>query len=305
MLAMDLKGFIKEAHKLTKATVPENITFALDYPEHDEIWVKGDATQLQQVMLNLVTNALYAVRERDNPEILVDLELVTCDEQMQVQFPEMDHAINWCCLSCRDNGVGMDASMIEHAFEPFFTTKPIGEGTGLGLSMVYGAVQNHRGFIDLQSEPNRGTEISIYLPMYQGSPVEIRGQDEGEVDGTGYTILLVDDEPDLRHVLADVLRQSQFMVLQAADGAQAVERFEVHHAEISLILMDVVMPNKGGVTAAREIREIDGSVPIIFQTGYGEATQLEAAAAISNSEAIQKPVQIPELMKLIMSKIKG
>ena len=309
MHAMDLKGFIKEAHKLAKATVPENINFSLDYPIHDEIWVKGDGAQLQQVLLNLVANAVHAVRACNHAEIQMRLKLLTSDETMRLKYPEMVHVSKWCCLSCQDNGIGMDSKTQERVFEPFFTSKPIGQGTGLGLSMVYGAVQNHQGFIDLQSKPNQGTEISIYLPLYQAGPVELSGEDENEdedeVDGSDITILLVDDEPSLRQVLTDVLRHSHFRVLQAVDGLQAVERFREQHDEISLVLMDVVMPNKGGVTAAREIREIDATVPIIFQTGYGETTQLEAAAAIPHSESIQKPVQISELMKLIMDKIKG
>ncbi|NWF35671.1 PAS domain S-box protein [Mariprofundus sp. KV] len=305
MQAMDLKVFMKEAHKLAHASVPENISFRLDYPRSDEMWIKGDAGQLQQVLLNLVTNAQHAVSGCEKPEIEVKLAVVRpeSDSRLVTRFPEMANEEVWCCLSCSDNGRGMNAGLLDRVFEPFFTTKPVGEGTGLGLSMVYGAVQNHRGFIDLQSEPDKGTQVSIYLPLYSAEPVEIRGHDEAVVDGAGFTILLVDDEESLRQVLAEVLRHSGFSVLQAVDGEQAVEVFETQQSEIDLVLMDVVMPNKGGVTAAKEIRDIDATVPIIFQTGYGEATQLEAAASIPHSDAIQKPVVISVLMELIMRRV--
>jgi len=192
---------------------------------------------------------------------------------------------------------------MEHIFEPFFTTKQVGEGTGLGLAMVYGAVQNHKGIIDVKSEAGKGTSVSIYLPLHERKKIGKAVSRELNVDGSGLKILIVDDEEELRHVLAEVLGYNGFTVLQAEDGEQAVELFEKHESDIALILMDVVMPNMGGVVAAKEIRNMNQSVPIIFQTGYGEKTQLEAAAAIKNSDALHKPVQIPELMKLIVLKI--
>lgn len=303
MHAMDLKGFIKEAYKLAKATVPENISFTLDYTPHEDLWVKGDATQMQQVLLNLVANAQHAVRSCEKPEIVVELQVVWPDENTLAEFPEMASQEQWCCLSCSDNGCGMDAGLLERVFDPFFTTKAVGEGTGLGLSMVYGAVQNHRGFIKLNSEPEKGTKVSICLPLYSGEAIEVKGRDEADVDGSGFTIMLVDDEESLRQVLSEVLRHSGFNVLQAVDGEEAVSLFEKRLSEIDLVLMDVVMPNMGGVAAAKEIRKISGAVPIIFQTGYGEQTQLDAAASIAHSDAIQKPVEIPVLMELIMSKL--
>ncbi|PJA32235.1 MAG: hybrid sensor histidine kinase/response regulator [Zetaproteobacteria bacterium CG_4_9_14_3_um_filter_53_7] len=305
MHAMDLAGFIKEAYKLAHAGIPENISFRLDYAPGEDFWIKGDATQLQQVLLNLVTNARHAVKDSEKPEIEMKLEIVAPDALMRARFAEMADESEWCCLSCSDNGCGMNHQLVERIFEPFFTTKTVGEGTGLGLAMVYGAVQNHKGIIDVQSVPGEGTRFSVYLPLHKTQAARVVSQDDAEVDGKGMTILLVDDEEGLRHVLADVLRHNSFMVLQASDGEQAVEMFEKHEADIKLVLMDVVMPNKGGVVAAREIRQINATVPIIFQTGYGEQTQLQAAASISNSDSLQKPVQVPVLMKLILSKIDG
>ncbi|OIO74499.1 MAG: hypothetical protein AUJ57_02100 [Zetaproteobacteria bacterium CG1_02_53_45] len=305
MHAMDLKAFIKEAHKLADAGIPENIRFKLDYPLDQDVWIRGDATQMQQVLLNLVTNAQHAVKESEKPEIEIKLDIVAPDTLLRSRFTEMANESDWCCLSCSDNGCGMNHELVERIFEPFFTTKVVGEGTGLGLAMVYGAVQNHKGIIDVQSQPGAGTCIAIFLPLHKAKAAKTVTQDETEVDGQGLTILVVDDEEDLRRVLADVLRHNGFRVLQASDGEHAVEMFEAHQADIHLVLMDVVMPNKGGVVAAREIRAINAFVPIIFQTGYGEQTQLQAAASISNSDSLQKPVRMAVLMKSIMRKIGG
>jgi len=303
MHAMDLKGFIKEAYKLADASVPENISFRLQYPSGEDIWIKGDAGQLQQVLLNLVTNAQYAVAHSNSPEIVVELSSVQPDSRLLAKYPEMESHDSWCCLSCSDNGCGIDSTLIERAFEPFFTTKAVGKGTGLGLAMVYGAVQNHHGIVEISSELNQGTVVTIYLPVHKAEAVKEIRQDEVEVDGQGMMILLVDDERGLRDVLSDVLTLNGFVVLQASDGEQAVELYEKQRAQIKLVLMDVVMPVMGGVIAARKIRELSSDVPIIFQTGYGEKTQLDAAAAIARSYSLQKPVQIPELMKMIVERI--
>jgi len=305
MQSMDLKAFIKEAHRMAHASIPENIRFTLEYPSDNDFWVKGDATQLQQALLNLVTNAHHAVEDTDHPVISVELSKLEPDRMLLVKHAELAKHDGWCCLKCSDNGAGIDSGLLERVFEPFFTTKPVGEGTGLGLAMVYGAVQNHQGIIDISSELGSGTTVSIYLPLHRAESGNVVRQDEVAVDGQGWTVLLVDDETELRQVLADVLRHNGFTVLQASDGEQAVDMFTRHRSKITLVLMDVVMPNKGGVVAARDIREISDDVPIIFQTGYGEQTQLDAAAAIGNSESLQKPVQIPQLMKMIVAKIQS
>ena len=305
MHAMDLNGFVKEAFKLAHASIPENISFRLDYPRGENFWIRGDATQLQQLLLNMVTNAFHAVKDCENPDIEVKVATVVPGTLLLARHAEVASDGNWCCLSFSDNGSGIKAELLDRIYEPFFTTKAVGEGTGLGLAMVYGAVQNHRGMIDVQSVPGEGTCFSVYLPLHKSKAVKPVSQDDAEVDGQGLTVLLVDDEEELRKVLAAVFRHNGFRVLQACDGEHAVEMFEQHESDINLVLMDVVMPNKGGVVAAREIRDMNATVPIVFQTGYGEQTQLQAAASISHSDSLQKPVQIPILMKLILNKIDG
>jgi len=296
---MDMTVFIKEAYKLANAALPENVSFRLNYPTDGlHICTNSDATQLQQVLLNMVTNAHHAVINVEKPEIALELDR----EVPPAGVLELNHEIRsdtgWCRIRCSDNGCGMSSDTLEHIFEPFFTTKGVGEGTGLGLAMVYGAIQNHHGIIDVDSAPGQGTKISIWLPLYLEAvaPV-VAGVDEFSVDGSGKTVLLVDDEQELRGVLAEVLRRSKFSVLLASDGEQAVDLFRSRLSQIDLVLMDVVMPNKGGLLAAKEIRDMDAYVPIIFQTGYGEKTQLEAVASVSFSSALKKPVQISELLK--------
>jgi len=296
---MDLRGFIKEVQKLVQASLPENIAFALDCPMTEPVWIHGDATQLQQVLLNLVVNARHAVSGKPDGRIILQLGHDHPDAQLMAEHAQASSDEGWCYLRCTDNGCGIEPAALEHIFDPFFTTREAGQGTGLGLAMVYGAVQNHSGIIDVQSSEGEGTVFTIYLPLRSAREVDFSDDNDVCIDGTGKGILLVDDEPGLRLVLAEVLQQNGFAVWVASDGEEAVDLFRKNSNSIDLVLMDVVMPNMGGVAAAEEIRAMHADLPIIFQTGYGEDTQLTAAQTISHSESLQKPVKIPELLLLI------
>ena len=301
---LDMHAFIKEAYKLAHAALPENISFQLNYPtDGDHIWISGDVTQLQQVLLNLITNSSHAVKDVEKPEIALELDHEPPSIDLLGQNLDVHSDSGWCRICCIDNGCGMNEETLDHIFDPFFTTKGVGEGTGLGLAMVHGSIQNHHGIIDVESTPGRGTTISIWLPLHQEKVIQVVDAHEFSVDGSGKTVLLVDDEDELRGVLAEVLRHSKYSVLLASDGEQAVEVFRKHRSEIDLVLMDVVMPNKGGVLAANEIRDIDANVPIIFQTGYGEQTQLDAVASVANSDSLHKPVLVPVLLKKMVEMI--
>jgi len=295
---VDLCSFIKEAYKLAAASLPENIALELDYDRADT-WVHGDPTQLQQLILNLVTNARHAVKDSADPVIRLTLSHDTPPQVLLDEHMELISDSGWCCIRCRDNGCGISAGNLEHIFEPFFTTRGVGEGTGLGLAMSYGAVQNHRGLIDVQSVVGEGTTFSIYLPLSQTGEAEVIDQIDYSVDGRGRGVLVVDDNEQLRDVLANVLRFNGFTVWQASDGELALSEYRKYQEQIALVLMDVVMPNMGGVAAAQAIRGMDRQLPIIFLTGYGEEAQLQAAATIVHSASLGKPVAMPDLIGMI------
>ncbi len=305
MAVMDLRPFFKETSKLVDASLPENIRFGLCCAEDAPLTVNADATQLQQVVMNLITNAKHAVADIEQPEIelIIDREAPS-PSQLETYTWDM-HGEDWCRISCRDNGCGIARADLEHIFDPFFTTRGPGEGTGLGLAMVFGAVQNHHGMIDVQSSLGEGTTFTLYLPCYESEAVEIDVESTVTIDGGGRTILLVDDEPELRRILAELLKGEGFHVLEAVDGREAVRIFDAEGDSIDLIVMDVVMPNMGGVAAAVEIRQRNADVPILFQTGYGEQAQIQAAGAIDNAQSLKKPVMIPELFRAIDAAIKG
>ncbi|MDQ6959725.1 MAG: PAS domain S-box protein, partial [Mariprofundaceae bacterium] len=215
---LNLCSFIKEAHKLAEASMPENIRLDLDISNAEHVCVKADATQLQQVLLNLVTNARHAVQDIVGSDgqgrILIEVDSRQPPTELLQEHTEMIADDQWCCIRCVDNGCGIKPETMEHIFEPFFTTKEVGKGTGLGLAMVYGAVQNHHGLIDITSAPGDGTTVSIWLPQDSAEVASVIDEIAMDVDGGGSVILLVDDEVSLRKVLVEVLQQNGFFVLE-------------------------------------------------------------------------------------------
>ncbi|MDX8381448.1 MAG: PAS domain S-box protein [Ghiorsea sp.] len=305
MRPVDLGSFIKEIHKLTEASVPENIKFRVDTSLGKDCWVDADATQLQQVLLNLISNAKDALENKDVGTISISLDHNQPPYALLGKHLELDHKAGWYRISCVDNGCGISEEDKGHVFEPFFTTKVVGKGTGLGMAMVYGAVESHRGLIDIQAADGGGTEVQIWLPKRIDKVIHLEEESLLHVDGRGKTLLLVDDDQQLRSVLSEILRENGFFVLQAFDGDDAVRMYKENIKKISVVLMDVVMPNKGGVMAAKKIRELTPNMPIIFQTGYGEKTEVAAAAAVPGSQALQKPVHMQKLLKAISTLLRG
>jgi CheY-like chemotaxis protein len=170
-----------------------------------------------------------------------------------------------------DNGMGMDTETLQRIFEPFFTTKEVGQGTGLGLAVVYGIVKQHEGFIESESELGRGTTFKIYFPAVDEAIDDIeepQGEQYEFVPGGTETILIAEDEPSLRALTQDILKELGYRVLIAKDGEEALKLYKLHYQEIDLVLMDIVMPRKSGPEAYKQMRDFGGDVPVIFMTGY-------------------------------------
>jgi len=304
MNVMNMLAFVKETAKLAENSLPENIQFTLDYsPDVKESYIQGNLHQLQQVILSLVSNAKDAVNNVPEPKIRLSLNQEDPSPDMLLNYTGTHKEGEWQCLRCEDNGYGIAEEHINKIFDPFFTTKTVGEGTGLGLAMVYGAVQNHHGLITVESELDVGTSLSIYIPNHQVSELQLIGTNESFDQGKGQSILLVDDDEQLRDVLDEILKESGFKTLQASNGQEAVSIFTDNQHSIALVIMDVVMPIMGGVAAAKKIRNINADIPIIFQTGYGEQTQLDAAASIEHCDTLRKPLQVHELLTKIQEKL--
>src|SRR5208337_704780 len=170
-------------------------------------------------------------------------------------------------LSVSDNGIGMDAITMERIFEPFFTTKEVGKGTGLGLASSYGIVKQHNGYITVLSSPFKGTTFDIYLPLLK-APFTGEAYGTEDMKGGTETILVVEDDHDVRKLVTEILKSHGYAAMEAVDGDDAVRVYREHKEHIDLVILDVVMPGKSGKEALDEITRLDPQVKAIFVSGY-------------------------------------
>jgi PAS domain S-box-containing protein len=265
----------------------------VETPMESELWpVLGDARQIQQAILNICLNAVEAMPS--GGRLTIKTSNVTLDES----FPQNHLGVifgDYVCISITDTGVGMDQKIKTRIFEPFFTTKPTGEGSGFGLAMVYGVVKNHDGAIHVESTPNRGTEVQVFLPRFIERP-EKAVKPRVPKPKEGYTVLLVDDEEVIRQVARRMLEKGGFEVMLANDGQEAVRTYEENKGDIDIVLLDLIMPKMGGRETFRRLKEIDPKVNVVFTSGYRPQDRPEIGH-LTDAPFIQKPFQTEILIQ--------
>lgn len=269
--AVDVNEVVRELSTLLAETFPATIRFRLDLAA-DVPLLLADQSQFQQALMNLCINSRDAMLEPGGERSAGGtLKIVTASvegKELRQRFAGASED-RYVLVRVIDSGVGMDEATKGRIFEPFFTTKPPGKGTGIGLSVVYGIVDGHRGFIDVDTKPGQGASISLYFPVL---PVPTRSAPSREViepeRGTGETILLVEDEEMLLDLLQVFLEENGYKVLIARDGMEAVEMYEKHAHEISVVLSDMGLPKLGGWEAFRRMKIINPSVRCILASGY-------------------------------------
>ncbi|HEX5724364.1 MAG TPA: PAS domain S-box protein [Longimicrobiaceae bacterium] len=265
---LDLNAVVTDMQKMLRRLIGEDVHLHTEL-ETALARVRADPGQVEQVVLNLSLNARDAMP--GGGTLTLRTGNATLGEEVARRFGYVIPG-RYVLLSVRDTGHGMDAETAERAFEPFFTTKPSGRGTGLGLSTVYGIVKQSGGYIWIDSAPEVGTTVRIYLP-----PAEVEEPAEAErvptpapPPGGAETLLLVEDEDTVRVLARRVLERSGYTVLEARDGAQALVVASLHRGPLHLLLTDVVMPNLGGRELARRIRAERPELPVLFISGYAE-----------------------------------
>ena len=293
---LDLAPFLKEAVRFLQRTIPESIHIVLEMGP-DEYLVYADPAQMQQVLTNLAVNARDAMPE--GGELRLRLYRFTLQTGDRRPFPSME-AGEWIALSISDTGVGIPPEVLPHVYEPFFTTKGVGEGTGLGLSQVYGIVKQHEGFIDVESQVGKGSTFIIYL-----SPLAVQEEAPGEEAleetprGQGETILVVEDEPQVLGVCKAMLEHLGYGVLTALTGSQALDLYERRGEEIALVLADMVMPQTGGVELFQALRVRDPDVRVVVMTGYPLGIEGQKLAAQGIMAWVQKPLDLVQLAQVM------
>lgn len=263
---INLNDVINDTMKMLRRLISEEIevqikeTFKLSQ-------VYADPQQIGQILMNLAINSRDAMPE--GGRLVIETRNTVLDYNYCSSRPYTKPG-NYVEISVRDTGTGMDAETRQRIFEPFFTTKEVGMGTGLGLSVVYGIVKQHDGFIEAESEPGNGTTFKIYLPVTE-NPVENDASQHSLIIQRGTeTILVAEDEPSLRALAQDILEDLGYRVLLAENGEEALEKYKSHHKEIDLVLMDVIMPGKSGPETYKQMKEFAGEKPVIFTTGYSD-----------------------------------
>jgi two-component system cell cycle sensor histidine kinase/response regulator CckA len=294
----DINETVRRIEGLLRRIIGEDINLDIS-PAPVDLVVNADAGQLEQVLMNLATNARDAMPK--GGMLSIATSVVEAGAFPEEQEPEPGRS---CALvTVSDTGVGMDAKTREKIFEPFFTTKELGRGTGLGLSMVYGIIKQHNGQIHCYSEPGRGTTFRIYLPLLvrAAEPALTRESvpaTEKAMQGTE-TILVVEDYEVLRKLAVTTLGDYGYRVIEAVDGDDAVVKFRENRDAVSLVLCDVIMPGKNGREVLEEIRKLSADVKFVFMSGYPAGIIQEKSLLDKQSDIIGKPMPPTALVRKV------
>jgi signal transduction histidine kinase/ActR/RegA family two-component response regulator len=287
---------IREALRLLRASIPKTIDIITDLDENCSS-IMGNPTQMHQVVMNLCTNAYQAMRETGG-EIHVRLGEVNIgyEEMVQRIGIKMGPHLH---LVVQDDGVGMDATVLERIFEPYYTTKEPGQGNGLGLSVIHGIVKNHGGFITVESLPGRGSSFHVYLPtideMEQDIEVELRAAETGG----GERILLVDDEEQIVAMEKQMLEKLGYQVTACASSSEAWTVFSARPDQFDLMITDMTMPHMAGDRLTEKVLGLRPNLPVILCTGYSDMINEDKAAALGIRRFVMKPVEKNELARAI------
>jgi PAS domain S-box-containing protein len=295
--SVDLNGLVRELESMLQATFPKTISFHLELAP-DLPLITADKSQIHQVILNLCVNARDAMPAGGTLTLVTS---ITPGPDLTEMFSGVT-ADSYACIRVRDAGIGMTRQVKSHIFEPFFTTKERSKGTGLGLSVVYGVVNNHRGFVQVESEPGAGTSFIVYLPVKHFPAEQFGGDRTGAPrQNIPQTILLVEDEEMLRELGVSILESEGFRVLPAKDGVEAVALFEAHSDEIGLVVCDLGLPRLGGREAFLKMKETRPGVRAIVASGYLEPTIRSEMLKAGVIDTIQKPYDFNDLLAKIRS----
>ncbi len=293
---ISVKSLIDDLLGLLRRTLGEQIELRTHLQAEDEE-ICADETLIKQLIMNLCINSRDAMP--DGGSLIIE----TSAAQFDAEYCRMNSWAkpgSYLCLRVADTGCGIPAEAQEHIFEPFFTTKEVGKGTGLGLATVYAIVERHDGMIRLYSEPGQGTTFYVYFPKDKtAADLPQMREADAVLAGGSETILLAEDEELVRDLGERILTDAGYKLITAKDGAEAIRLVETHAQEISLAIIDVVMPKKSGRQVAEAIRKSSPCMPILFATGYSmDAVNAEDLIA-TGAKMIEKPYSRHDLLLLV------
>jgi two-component system cell cycle sensor histidine kinase/response regulator CckA len=293
---MNLNEVVEDMGRLLPRLIGEDIDLEIRTAKNLGA-IKADASQMEQVIMNLVVNARDAMP--NGGRLLIETSNEDLDSAYNAVHPVVRQG-SYILLAVSDNGMGMDAETQAHIFEPFFTTKPQGKGTGLGLATVYGVVKQSGGFVWVYSELGKGTSFKIYLPRVD-QPVVKSGSTQfvSEVPRGTETILLAEDEQDVREVAKEFLESGGYTVIEARDGAEALQLEEMHEGAIGLLITDMVMPGMNGQELAGRLQQKRAGLQTLYMSGYSERAAAESAQGDSSIRLLTKPFSRSALLRTV------
>jgi two-component system cell cycle sensor histidine kinase/response regulator CckA len=310
-VTLDVGELISESQVLLARLLPEDVKLDTQYGR-DLPKIRADKGQLETAVMNLVVNARDAVKSQGRPGVirirtarLSHAEAVALNYADPLAPPSREVAM----IEVSDNGDGIPPEVMKKIFEPFFTTKALGEGTGLGLSTVYGIVKQADGWIDVSSPPGDGAVFRIFLPVYDAPPEAKTETPKAkpvprDLSGAG-RILFVEDEDAVRGVAARLLRARGYEVIEASDGEEALAICEEEAGKIDLMISDVIMPGMDGPTLLKKARAYLGNAPVMFISGYAEADFSDMLEGEEGVTFLPKPIDIKTLAERVKQQLQG
>jgi two-component system cell cycle sensor histidine kinase/response regulator CckA len=289
---IDLNEILANFERMVQHIIGEYIEMRITYKAGLPL-IKADSAQINQILLNLMVNAREAMP--DGGKLTIETDLLYIDEKRTPLFADAQRGY-YVLISITDTGIGMDKEMLTKIYEPFFTTKS--HGTGLGLSVVYGIVKQHAGFIDVQSRPGKGTSFRIYFPSVEEADAVIQKEQSFIMTGNE-TVLIIEDDDEFRKVESAILEKLGYKVYMASNGIEGIEVFKAKNGEISLVILDLVMPKMNGWEILSEMRKIKPAIPSLFVTGYGSDGAYMKYMPEKGIDILQKPFSFDALSQKV------
>ncbi len=292
---VNLNEIMKVLEKLLSRLIGEDIELTIDLTDKD-LTIMADSTQIEQVLMNLATNARDAMP--DGGILIISTNLVNFDSEF-ITAHGYGRPGSYAMIIVEDTGNGIDEKTRQRIFDPFFTTKETGKGTGLGLSMVYGIVKQHDGYINVYSEPGNGTIFKIYLPLIKSKVEDTKPSDLPFPQGGSETVLIAEDDAQVRELSKKVLIDFGYKVIEAVDGLDAIRLFNENKDKIQLVILDVIMPKKNGKECYNEIKKIRPDIKAIFTSGYTADIVHKKGILEEGLGYISKPVSPQKLLRKV------
>ncbi len=309
LVPVDINDAVRHVIDVCANSFDKSVEFAVGYSDRPAM-ISADPAQIEQVLLNLFVNGYHAMTimraegEKRGGTLSVALRTVSADRQFCAGQPEAEEGVVYWEISVADTGVGLDQELLSKIFDPFFTTKKKYSGTGLGLTMSYNIIKQHRGFISVRSMPGKGTMFLVYLPALAEVKPDLSGAAKGAIRKGEGRILIIDDEEGVRTTAETMLQVCGYETISAETGEEGVELYRRNRDSIRAVLLDMVMPKQSGRDIFIALKEIDPEVHVVLTSGYGEDERIEEMRQLGIREFLMKPFTIERLSE-VMGSITG